>query len=211
MRFQWKGWLASVASVAVLVPALAGAQETRVIIEDEPDAVIQVGGGVSDFTEGLNDITDPGAAWDVRAVFAPKSPLGMEAAYFGSLNPLEGENVDGSQDAALMANGGEALLRANFGGDRGDVQPYIAAGLGVVQHQIVNQDDMFDDIDSEQFGDSTDILVPAAAGVDLYLADRVTLGARLGYKYYFEDEVVADEDATNAQSWAATARLGAAF
>lgn len=205
MRFQ-KGWLASVVSAAFLVPALAGAQETRVIIDEEPDAVIQIGGGVSEFTQGLDDVTETGAAWDVRAVFAPKSALGMEAAYFGAMNPLTGDD-----DAALSSNGGEALLRANFGGDRGDVQPYVAAGLGIVQHRVVNEGNMFDGVTTERFGDSTDILIPAAAGVDVFLADRITVGARLGYKFYFEDEVIADEDATSAQSWAATARLGAAF
>lgn len=203
----WK-LLSAAAFAALLAPASAFAQNTRVVVEeDEPDALIQVGGGVSDYTQGLDGITDPGTAWDVRAVFAPKNPLGMEAAYFGSLNDIN----DGDDNVGLLSNGGEALLRANFGGDGGDVQPYIAAGLGVVSHSIVRQDDVTDDVSSDRFGDSTDIVVPAAAGLDVYLADTVTVGARLGYKYYFEDEVIADEDATNAQAWTATARLGAAF
>ena len=204
----WK--LLSAAAVAIAIaPVSALAQNTRVVVEDdEPDALLQIGGGVTDFTEGLDDVTDPGTAWDVRAVFAPKSPLGMEAAYFGSINDIN----DGDDNVGILSNGGEAMLRANFGGRGGDLQPYIAAGLGVVGQQIVRDNDMTDtDVDSEQFGDSTDIVVPAAAGLDLYLADTITLGARLGYRYYFEDEVKADEDATNAQAWTATARLGAAF
>lgn len=204
----WK--LLSAATLAIAIaPAAAFAQNTRVVVEDdEPDALLQVGGGVTDFTEGLDDVTDPGTAWDVRAVFAPKSPLGMEAAYFGSINDIN----DGDDDVGILTNGGEALLRANFGGHGGDLQPYVAAGLGVAGQQIVRDNDMTDtDVESEQFGDSTDIVVPAAAGLDLYLADTVTIGARLGYRYYFEDEVKADEDAANAQAWTATARLGAAF
>jgi hypothetical protein len=205
-RSQWK-WLYSAVVALVLAPAAAFAQDTRVVVEDdEPDAVIQVGGGVNSFTTGLDDVTDPGAAWDVRAVFAPKNPIGMEGAYFGAMNDLEG-----TDNAALMTHGGEALLRANFGGDAGDVQPYLAAGLGVASQSVVDRDDLADTIDSEDFNNSTDILVPTAAGVDVYLADTITLGARLGYKFYFDDEVRADEDAADVQAWTATARLGAAF
>ena len=198
-RLKW------VALAVALAPASVFAQ-SRVVVDDEPDAVLQVGGGVNDFTTGLDDVTDPGAGWDVRAIFAPKNPLGMEAAYFGALNPL-----DGSDDVSLLTNGGEALIRANLGGEGGDVQPYIAGGLGLASQSIVSRDDATDDVNSEQYGDSTDIVVPAAAGLDIYLADTVTIGARLGYKFYFDDEVKADSDATNAQAWTATARLGAAF
>lgn len=205
-RSHWK-WLYSAVVALVLAPAAAFAQETRVVVEEEePDALIQVGGGVHGFTTGLDDVTDPGAAWDVRAVFAPKNPIGMEGAYFGALNDFQG-----TDEASLMTNGGEALLRANFGGDAGDVQPYVAAGLGVANQQVVDRDDLAETIETEQFQDSTDILVPAAAGVDVYLADTVTLGARLGYKYYFDDQIRADQDAADIQAWTATARLGAAF
>lgn len=201
-RLKWVG----TAVVALALAPMSAFAQSRVVVQDEPDAVLQVGGGVNDFTTGLDDVTEPGAGWDVRAIFAPKNPLGMEAAYFGSLNDLRG-----SEDASLMTNGGEALIRANLGGEGGDVQPYIAGGLGLASQSIVSQDDATDDINSERYGDSTDIVVPAAAGIDIYLADTVTLGARLGYKFYFDDEVKADEDAANAQAWTATARLGAAF
>ena len=210
MTFIGRGLFA----VALLLPAAAFAQETRVIIEDEPDALLQVGAGVHDFTEGLDGATESGTGWDVRAVFAPKNILSMEVAYFGGLNELRRrmapEGVPES-DANLLTTGGEALLRANFGGDRGDVQPYVAAGLGVAEHRVVDRDDVFDEVANNSFQNSTDILVPTAAGVDIYLAENIALGARLGYKFYFEDEVIADEDAANVQSWAATARLGAAF
>lgn len=205
-RSHWK-WLYSAVVALVLAPAAAFAQETRVVIEkEEPDMLLQVGGGVNSFTAGLDGVTDPGAAWDVRAVFVPKNLIGMEGAYFGAMNDLAG-----AENAALMTHGGEALLRANFGGETGDVQPYVAAGLGIANQSIVDRDDFTDTIDSQDYNSSTDILVPAAAGVDVYLADMVTLGARLGYKFYFDDEVRADQDAANAQAWTATARLGAAF
>lgn len=198
---HWK----SLVVAAVLAPASAFAQG-RVVIDEDPDAVVQVGAGMNDFTTGLDDVTDTGVGWDVRAVFAPKNPLGMEAAYFGALNDLTGPD-----DAALLTHGGEALLRANLGGEGGDVQPYVGAGLGIANQSIVSRDDATDTIETEQYSDSTDILVPAAAGVDVYLADTITLGARLGYKFYFDDEVRADRDAANAQAWTLTARLGAAF
>ena len=201
-RLKWVGS----AVVALALAPLSAFAQSRVVVHDEPDAVLQVGAGVNDFTTGLDDVTEPGAGWDVRAIFAPKNALGMEAAYFGGLNELTG-----SDNASLLTNGGEALIRANLGGEGGDVQPYIAGGLGLASQSIVSRDDMSDNISSEDFRDSTDIVVPAAAGLDIYLADTVTLGARLGYKFYFDDEVKADADAATAQAWTATARLGAAF
>ena len=209
-------------ALAVAVPAAAMAQDTKIIYREEPDAILQIGGGVSDFTTGLDSETNPGAGWDVRAIFGAKSPIGMEAAYFGNLNDIKGGNLPGGNDvdpdgiendrARLMTNGAEALLRANFGGTGGDLQPYVAAGIGVANHSVIDDREFTtaDDVGNE-FDDSTDIVVPAAAGLDLFLDDRVTVGGRVGYKYYFDNQVVADEDAADVQAWSATARLGVTF
>lgn len=201
--------LTGLVAAATLAPALAAAQETRVIIRDRPNQVLEVGGGVNDYTQGLNGATDPGTAWDVRAIFGARSPIGLEAAYVGALNNLNGEARD------LMMNGGEALLRVNL--TQADIQPFLAAGVGIHNFSLVDIRSNDDgevgtgDVEATQYGDSTDLSVPAAAGVQAYINDRVTLGGRVSYRYIFEDQVVADEAATDAQSWAATARLGVAF
>ncbi len=194
--------LLSVASL-LLAPAAAWAQEeTRVIIEErEPVTSLEVGLGVSDFTQGLDRATDPGAGWDVRAVFGVRSPVGLEVAYIGAMNDLD---AVADEDARLLTTGGEAMIRASL---PSPVRPFVAAGIGVHNHAVVT------DIDEAraQFNDSTDIAVPAAAGIQIDLAPNVTLGGRFTYRWLFDDEVIADEDATVAQSWAATARLGALF
>lgn len=187
-------------------PALAYAQETTVVVRERPMQVIEIGAGATDFTQGLNDETDPGFAWDVRAIFGTASPIGVELAYVGSLNDL---NTTTNEDANLMLNGGEAMLRLNL--TNGDIQPFVAAGAGLHNYTVVDVDSADADVNTSEFDDSTDIAIPVAAGIQAYLNDRVTLGARVTYRYIFDDQVVADEDATDAQSWAATARLGVAF
>jgi len=188
------------------LPALASAQETRVVVRDRPTQVLEIGGGVGDFTAGLQNQTDPGAAWDVRAIFGTHAPIAIEAAYVGGLNDL---NTTGDEDASLMLNGGEALLRFNL--SRGDIQPFIAAGAGVHNYSVVDLDRADMDVDAQDFRDSTDIAIPAAAGIQAYINERVTVGGRVSYRYIFDDQVRADEDAADMQSWAATARLGMAF
>lgn len=187
------------------LPALAVAQETRVIVR-QPTQAIEIGGGVSDFTGGLEDETDPGAAWDVRAIFGTHSPLAFEAAYVGALNDL---NTTNNQDANLLLTGGEAMLRLNL--TTADIQPFVAAGAGIHNYSVVDVDDVDADVDNDEFGDSTDIAIPVAGGVQAYINDRVTVGGRVTYRYIFDDEIRADDDAADMQNWAATARLGVAF
>lgn len=203
--------LASGLAAAFLVPAIASAQETRVIVRDEPNQILEVGAGVGGFTAGLDDETDAGAAWDVRAIFGARSPIGFEVAYVGGLNDLQpGDSEtpgEALQDPSLLTNAGEALVRLNL--TQSDFQPFLAAGVGIHDFRVVDVEDM-DRVDAENFRDSTDIAVPAAAGVQAYLG-RMTLGARVSYRYIFDNQVQADADAADIQSWAATGRLGLTF
>ena len=215
--------LTGIVALGVL-PAIAGAAETRVVVE-QPRAqqTLQVGGGVNTFTRGFDGVTKPGAAYDVRAAFGVRNPLGLEIAYIGALNDLKGTSTSVSPSGAsidtngdrLMQNGGEALLRLNLGGN-GDVIPYVGAGLGVTDSRIVDQNGNTVAIKSGGSGpafdgNSTDLHVPAAAGVDAFIGDRVTLGARAAYKYDFGNGLRSDVAKADIQSWQATARLGVAF
>jgi len=200
----------------VIVPATALAATTTV---HEPSAndLLQVGAGVNDYRTGLNDATKSGEAWDVRLVFGARQPLGIEAAYIGALNDLTGStapgvgtSAPGTTTPALMMNGGEALLRANLGGVNGDIQPYLAAGFGVLGQRVVDRSDLSAN-SATGYQNSTDLEVPAAVGIDAFLQKRLTLGARIGYRYDFHDTVRADARASDAQAWNATARLGFAF
>ncbi len=207
-----------------LFPAVAFADhnDTRVVVvRPRAQQTLQLGGGVNNFTTGFDNITKPGGAYDVRAAFGVRNPLGVELAYVGSLNDLKGTitSVDGTSGSGnrLMSNGGEALLRANFGGN-GDIIPYVGAGLGVTDSRIIDDGGKTISVksgaaDSNRTfgGSSTDFHVPAAAGVDAFINDRVTLGARAGYKYDFRNGLRTDVAKADIQSWQATARLGVAF
>lgn len=210
--------LAAAALMAAPIPALAASRVT--VHAPTANNVLQVGGGVNDFRTGLDSATDPGSAWDVRLIIGARQPIGLEAAYFGSMNDLNGTTAPGvpgsgsmSGNPGLMVNSGEALLRANLGGVNGDIQPYVAAGAGVANLSVVNKNDLTaasSDVKS-QFNNSTDVTIPAAAGIDAFLSKSMTVGARVGYRYFFRDQVRADSRSADAQQWNATARLGVAF
>ena len=208
-----------------ILPAVAGAAETTRVVIERPRAqeTFQIGGGVNTFTRGFDGVTKPGAAYDVRAAFGVRNPLGFELAYIGSLNDLKGTttavngngtSVDTNGDR-LMQNGGEALVRLNFGGN-GDIIPYVGAGLGVTDSRITDGSGNTVAIKSNGSGpsfngNSTDLHVPAAAGIDAFIGDRMTLGARAAYKYDFSNGLRSDVAKADIQSWQATARLGVAF
>jgi hypothetical protein len=208
--------LAAAALMTAPVSALAASRVT--VHAPSANNVLQIGGGVNDFRTGLDSATDPGSAWDLRLIIGARQPIGLEAAYFGSMNDLNGTTAPGvpgstSGNPGLMVNSGEALLRANLGGVNGDIQPYVAAGAGVANLSVVNKDDLSaaDSDVRSQFNNSTDVTIPAAAGIDAFLGKSMTLGARVGYRYFFRDQVRADARSADAQQWNATARLGVAF
>lgn len=203
-----KAILVATASLLTLgsVPAFAAVEE--VVVPPPPtNNELQLGAGVNTYRTGLDASTDSGTSFDLRLVFGARQPLGLEAAYAGALNDLK--TSTGGTDS-LMMNSGEALLRLNLGGEGGAIQPYLAGGIGVASLSVVDKNSL-SSVNSGEFGNSTDITVPAAAGIDAFIGNSVSIGARVGYRYFFHDQVKANASAADAQAWNASARLGVAF
>src|SRR5579859_7091205 len=179
---------ASLLSVALgSSPALAEVEE--VYVPSPPaDNEIQLGAGLNTYRTGLDASTDSGSSFDLRLVFGARRTLGLEAGYAGSLNDLK--TSTGGTDA-LMMNSGEALIRLSLGGEGGAIQPYLAGGLGLASLSVVDRNTLASTGDRE-FGNSNDVTVPAAVGIDGFINDRITLGARVGYRYFFHDQVKAN-------------------
>lgn len=216
--------LTIIAALAALVtPGLAGAASSTVTVTKPATINLQVGAGAAGFSAGLNGDTDPGLSWDVRAIFGPHSPLGLEAAYFGGLNPVKSNTHD-----ALESNGGEALARLNFGAAT-RVHPYVAAGVGF--DHISYMAGVYGGggsggstgggggggyeaphaLNVAGYRSSSDLEIPAAVGIDGEVGKSVTLGARAGYRYLFNDQTRVGMGSSSAQQWNATARLGILF
>ena len=209
------------------LPAAASAATTEVVyVHPRAQNTVQLGGGLNTYTAGFDNITDTGAAYDLRVAFGLRNPIGFELGFAGALNDLKSASAIGVSGTStsgnrLMSDAGEALVRLNLGG-AGDIIPYVGAGVGVTDTRIV--DDSFNTVSVESggggttpsgapryAGSSTDFHVPAAAGVDAIINDRVTLGARASYKYDFRNGLRTDVAKADVQSWQATARLGLAF
>lgn len=179
---------------------------------------LQVGGGVLGFTSGLNNATNNGDTWDLRAVLFPRSLLGLEGAYVGLMN-----NFSDGSGRQLMGNGGEALLRLNLGGMHGSVQPYLAAGVGYESFYIRGSGSGATGGGGGGGGgyatvpgsyqSSNDMSIPAAVGIDAYLgsSERAVIGARVGYRTFLNNKVQANTGAADAKEYDATARLGFIF
>lgn len=208
---------AGISGTAFAADQMEPRTEEMVIFGPEPDISVQVGGGMHTYATELDKATDPGAALEVRGVYGLRQILGGEVAYIAGSNNLK--DTPG-EHAALASMGGEALLRANFGlknfgvhtWEKGDLIPYIGAGGGFTTTGAVdNNGKKLDTVAGVNYKNSTAFHIPAAVGVEALIGNRFTVGARLGYKYEFQNQVRTDLAKVDVQSWQATGRVGWAF
>lgn len=199
------------------LPAAAAETSETVIIGQTPDIGVQLGAGVNTFATKLDKATNPGPAIEVRATYGQRQLVGAEIAYAGSMNDLK--DTAGTT-ARLFSNGGEALLRANFGMKNfgiatipdGDIIPYVAAGGGFTIMDAVDKDTQhIGTVNGVNYQSSTTGHIPAAVGVEALFGKRFSVGARLGYKYEIGNKVLVDVAKQDVQSWQATGRAGFVF
>lgn len=168
----------------------AAAQESGQPAEGEPANMLTpfgmaftVGGGVSDFVrDQIRDFTQTGGGWEARYVLGTRTHLGAEAAYTASLNGLDTLGVD--DNAMLMSNGGEAMLRANI--LTGAWQPYLLAGVGWRHYNVVNTDTNTSDVSETDDA----MTIPMAVGVS-YRYSRIVGDLRAAYRPSFFDDISA--------------------
>jgi len=194
-------------------------QEITYVEEEPPPMIfgeglaITAGGGVSSFfSERMQDTTDVGGLWEVRAALGTRSWIGVEAAYVGTAQSIDAPIQ--SLDATLVGTSFEALGRFNILPD-GVARPYVVAGLGWLHYEVTGEDFS---TSSVGIGDSDDILtIPLGAGVASafsgFLADvRFTFRPAVDSDLVLDDpENLESDDYTELHSWDLSARLGYEF
>lgn len=170
---------------------------------------LSVGGGVSDFvdddTEGLTDV---GGTWDARLILGTRSMVALEAAYIGSASNIEALGLD--NDALLMSNGVEGLVRVNVGTFA--VQPFVFGGAAWQRYSLVNEDFNTSSIENED----NVLAVPVGGGVSAYIpGTRILVDGRFTYRAIFDenmfDLVRASANGGDLDNWNVSARVGFEF
>jgi opacity protein-like surface antigen len=159
--------------------------ETVIVVPTTPQARplpnigVEIGGGVQSFTEGLGDVTSGGAGYSARAIFGPRSYLGLELGYMGAYNEAESTETLDNTTAAVYTNSGEALVRVNFFGNRSPVRPFIAGGVNYtyLDSEVSTPIGGFDLDGRDGIG------FPAVAGIQFMPTDNFTVSARGNYTY----------------------------
>jgi hypothetical protein len=178
---------------------------------------VAVGGGVEGFTDDrMRDVTDPGLAWDVRAVIGTRSPIALEGAYTGSAKPIE--SIFGDQlDATLIGTGFEGALRVQLLPLEA-FTPYAFGGLGWKRYDIAGED--FTTADTGIADEDTLLEIPVGAGLAYrnngFVADaRFTYRAAMGEDLVITNDALPDVDSDRGHagldSWAVAARVGFEF
>jgi hypothetical protein len=168
---------------------------------------VQLGGGVTSFSrQETRDRFGTGGYWDVRGVLGQRSYLGAELAYVGSARGASAPGL--ADDAALIANGAEAAVRANLPLAVGQLRlaPFVFGGVGWSYYQMVNQGS---NVSIKEHVNA--LTIPFGTGISASYAG-LTLDARFTYRPVFDDKLVplpsGDRDHVDLQNWAAGLTLG---
>lgn len=169
-----------------------------------------LGGGVSGFTgDTLRDTTDPGVDWTARLTFGLRSPLALELAYLGSAQNIEALGLD--DDAVLVGNGAEGLIRLNAINPYLVVTPFVFGGLAWRHYDIVNSD-----VNTSALEADDDVFeFPVGAGISSS-SNGILVDLRGEFRYVTEADLVrrfdtvvrGDTDAANMHRWGVTLTVG---
>jgi hypothetical protein len=189
-------------------------------VEEEPrfHSSLHVGGGVQQFTnDAVQDATDMGGMWEVRAAFGTNTLLAIEAAYVGSATPIK-TILGPDQDATLVGTGIEGDLRLNLIPAE-SFSPFVFGGLGWKRYDVANADFR---TASTGIADEDNLLeVPFGGGFAVHSGGLV-LDARFTFRAAVGEDLVIDEDdadvditddasAERMDNWAVNAGLGFEF
>jgi hypothetical protein len=157
----------------------------------------------------MENLTDPSGSYDARLLIGTRSIIGVEAAYIGTAGNIDTLGLD--NDALLVSNGAEGLLRLNIGTYM--IQPFIFGGAAWQRFDLVNEG-----VNTSSVSGSDDVFaLPFGAGVSSYLGSTgLTLDVRATYRAtYSEDllntDLANDDDGGDLDTWNISGRLGYEF
>jgi hypothetical protein len=192
--------------------------DVSILIGEDADNIVtgvgtmlQVGGGVQNFTRAARETTNPGGYWDVRGVLGTRSIIGAEAAYHGSAQDIDAVGLD--EGAWLMSNGLEGALRLQApipAGDSALIQPYAFGGVGAQFYQLVNEGTNTSSVEDGDVVMDVPVGVGLAAGIG-----GATLDGRFTYRHTMGNELLGDDlygtSDRALNNWSLGANLGFEF
>lgn len=163
-----------------------------VLTVDEPRRMgmgFMVGGGVNNYVNDLDAVTNTGGNWDVRAILGTNSRLAGEVAYHGTANGIGVLGMDNG--AVLMSNGAEGAARVNL--LTKSLQPYVLGGIGWKHLSIENTDTNTSNVANR----ANAMTVPVGAGL-AYKFGNTYADVRGMYRPSFLSNMVQDADGNDA-------------
>jgi hypothetical protein len=200
-----------------LIGHAALAQETPVVSggpgEGAPKSgvgmSVQAGGGVTNFSrQEARNAASTGGFWEARLVYGTRSIFGGELAYVGSAQGMNAAGV--ASGAALLGNGGEALLRLNAPiVNRGALfEPFVFGGMGWTHYSLINEG-----VNTSNVANADNVgTIPFGGGMAIayhgFIAD-----ARFTYRATYDNGLVAlgAGDHANLQNWSLGLQAGFEF
>lgn len=153
---------------------------------------ITAGAGVSNFSQDMNPVTDPGIGYGLRVGFHPWQAIGFELGYQGGLNNFE------PADENIVSNHLSADLK--LGAQVGPISPYVFGGVG--GYMLTAPDA------AERAGldNGVALTFPWGGGVAMDLSRDLTVEGRFQY------DTLVNEDrrfgGRDADYWTATLNIG---
>lgn len=167
-----------------------------------------VGGGVGGFVGiDMRHIAETGGLWEVRLQLGTRTRLGVEAAYFGGLQPVSNRlGID--KRALFLTTGAEATVRGNL--PLGAFTSYAVVGAGWARFDLATY---WKNTSSVEDNDWV-LVFPVGVGV-AYRRDRLIADVRAAYRLTFAEDMVpasgSNTEHRDMDSWTVTLHGGFEF
>ena len=175
-----------------------------------PTVLFSLGEALEGYTMDLAPQIDPGPGWNVSVAMRPSKVLGVELAYSGAVNDIDGTGTGGGVenigDPDLVRNGGQAALTLGLAAT--PVQPYLLGGIGLSRYNIRSGE-------TAAFQDDTTGNVPVGVGLRTHIGD-FTADLRGSYNFLFDSDFARRDavdgiDAGEGGRYTGTLNIGATF
>jgi hypothetical protein len=167
-----------------------------------------VGGGYTDFTHtNARALTNAGGSWDARMIVGMRSFIGLEAAYVGSAQNVQGLGLNNS---TLIGNGVEGALRVQvpIAMHFALLEPYGFAGIGWTRYHVTNNVPVFSDFS----GANDDVMtVPLGGGIS-YAYKAFLIDARGSWTPTYYNNILLTTSGNNRlDHWGVGGHVGVLF
>jgi len=173
---------------------------------------MMAGGAYQDFTNStMRNTTTGGGAWTARFIAGTNSIIGVEAAYVGGANQINGLGIT-DNTPYLVSNGLEGNARLNIPIRVGPhlIEPFGYAGLGYAHYTISNYNENAGRLSSFTSSDNT-MTFPVGGGF-AYAYKAFIVDARAGWTgSYYQNLLVGGDTSNTLDRWNVGGQVGFTF